>query len=90
MPDSSSERKEDRPEVSVRFKSNRARPWSFTPDIVTSLRLTICGIDWVTETEIDFLYTGGGDGNNWGIKMRPSPDELRPRNSTMRIWKRVR
>ena len=37
-----------------------------------------------------FLYTGGGDGNNWGIKMRPSPDELRPRNSTMRIWKRVR
>ena len=37
-----------------------------------------------------YLYTGSGDGNNWGIKMRQSHDELRPRNQAIRVWKRVK
>ena len=36
-----------------------------------------------------YLYTGSGKGYNWGIKMRQSHDELRPRNEAIRIWKRI-
>lgn len=36
-----------------------------------------------------FVWTGGEDGDSRGIKIKYHPDEIRPRNHAVRIWKRT-